>query len=487
MSKEQFIEELAKYVIKYAKEYKISVHSPIIAQAILESACGTSELATNANNFFGLKYRAGRCPTASGVYYKIGSEQNADGSYVSSSMQWMKFDNMEDGVIGYFDFINIANYANLKLVTDPETYLKNIKADGYATSLKYVENLINVIEKYNLTRFDNIEYKKEDTMQKQIRVMIDAGHAGKYNRSTTNPTYCESEAMWKMANYLKEYLEAKGIVANLTKKSLNDDPSLTVRGQMSKGYDLFISLHSNACGTESVDRPVVLVYQNLDWTDIDDKSIELGKLLGALVRETMNTKDVWRITQKKSSNDRDKNGKLDDEYYGVLAASRSVGTVGVLVEHSFHTNAAATEWLLKDSNLRLMASKEADLIANYFNVTVKEDKTPVANVNTTPVKAELYRVRKSWEDKDSQLGAYKVLDNAIKACKEGYSVFDESGKVVYPLSVSSESDVIYTVKSGDTLSKIAVKYKTTVKKLAEDNGIKNVNLITVGQKIKINK
>ena len=155
MTTEQFISEIAKYVQKYAPKYNIKVHSPIIAQAILESGRGTSELAVNANNYFGLKYRAGRCPTACGIYYKVGSEQNQDGSYTSSAMQWMKFPDMESGVVGYFDFTNISNYSNLKGVTDPETYLKNIKSDGYATSLNYVENVMAVIKSYNLTQYDS--------------------------------------------------------------------------------------------------------------------------------------------------------------------------------------------------------------------------------------------------------------------------------------------------------------------------------------------
>lgn len=121
----------------------------------MESAYGTSELATNAHNYFGLKYRAGRCKTCIGIYNKVGSEQNADGSYTSSSMQWCKFKDMENGVIGYFDFTNISNYANLKGVTDPRQYLENIKADGYATSLKYVDNLMSVIEQWGLTQYDN--------------------------------------------------------------------------------------------------------------------------------------------------------------------------------------------------------------------------------------------------------------------------------------------------------------------------------------------
>ncbi len=157
-----FIEQIAPIIQKYAPQYEIKVCSPIIAQAILESASGTSELAVNAHNYFGLKYRANRCPSACGVYYKIGSEQNKDGSYTSSAMQWMKFSNMDNGVKGYFDFINIANYKSVKSVVDPETYLKNIKSAGYATSLNYVQNLMNVIKKYNLTKYDPINQTSQE-------------------------------------------------------------------------------------------------------------------------------------------------------------------------------------------------------------------------------------------------------------------------------------------------------------------------------------
>ena len=77
------------------------------------------------------------------------------------------FDSMEDGVKGYFDFINYSRYSNLKGVTDPEEYCRLIKEDGYATSSTYVDSLLRVIYDNNLTRFDNDEpineeSKKED-------------------------------------------------------------------------------------------------------------------------------------------------------------------------------------------------------------------------------------------------------------------------------------------------------------------------------------
>lgn len=167
MDRQEFIEKIASYVQKYAPAYGIKVCSPIIAQAILESGCGTSVLG-QYHNYFGLKYRKGRCPTSSGTINKLGSEQNPDGSYTEYDMLWFKFPDMEAGVRGYFDFINIPAYANLKGVTDPETYLENIKADKYATSINYVSKLMRVIEYDNLTRFDT----------KEERGMIFNIHAG---------------------------------------------------------------------------------------------------------------------------------------------------------------------------------------------------------------------------------------------------------------------------------------------------------------------
>lgn len=54
-----------------------------------------------------------------------------------------------------------------------------------------------------------------------------------------------------------------------------------------------------------------------------------------------------------------------------------------------------------------------------------------------------YRVRKTWADSKSQLGAYHSLANA-KVCADkntGYSVFDEAGKVVYPAPIASSKSI----------------------------------------------
>ncbi len=69
----------------------------------------------------------------------------------------------------------------------------------------------------------------------------------------------------------------------------------------------------------------------------------------------------------------------------------------------------------------------------------------------------------------------------------GYDYAAVQKKVNELLAAKKKKTVTYTVKKGDTLSAIAKKYGTTVKAIAAENGIKNVNRIYVGQKLKITK
>lgn len=169
MTHKEFIEVIAKYVIKYANDYGIKVHSPIIAQAILESGWGGSTLASKYNNFFGLKCGGSWKGKSVNMATK---EEYTVGTLTDIRANFRVYDSIEDGVKGYFEFINYSRYANLKGVESPEEYVRRIKADGYATSSTYVTNLMRVIRDNNLTRFDgtqeNTEKEKEDMVSGEI-------------------------------------------------------------------------------------------------------------------------------------------------------------------------------------------------------------------------------------------------------------------------------------------------------------------------------
>lgn len=149
MTHKFFIEKIAAAVKKYAPDYGIKVYSPIIAQAILESAWGESKLA-GYHNYFGLK--AGKTYKGKTVAFKTKEEKN--GKLVTITDTFRAFDTLEEGVKGYFDFINTARYKSLKGITDPKKYLEAIKAAGYATASNYVASVYSVIEKNNLSQYD---------------------------------------------------------------------------------------------------------------------------------------------------------------------------------------------------------------------------------------------------------------------------------------------------------------------------------------------
>lgn len=168
MNNETFIQKVAEKVSKYAPLYGICVHSPIIAQAIIESGWGKSGLASKYHNYFGLKcgssWKGKSVNMATKEEYKVGTMTNIHDNF-------RVFDDFDDGIRGYFEFINTSRYANLKGVKNPEEYCRRIKADGYATSSKYVDNIMRVIRDNKLTRFDgngDVDMKKEELTGKVL-------------------------------------------------------------------------------------------------------------------------------------------------------------------------------------------------------------------------------------------------------------------------------------------------------------------------------
>ena len=78
-----------------------------------------------------------------------------------------------------------------------------------------------------------------------------------------------------------------------------------------------------------------------------------------------------------------------------------------------------------------MATVRAD-VAKLMNATSSSTSSNISNSSTT--KVQLYRIRKTWTDSKTQMGAYSSLENAKKACDKlggDYKVFDAEGKVIY--------------------------------------------------------
>ena len=137
-----------------------------MAQFILESGYGKSELALGANNCFGMKKSlsgntwSGSVWDGVSIYKKKTQEQKADGSYVTVTAEFRKYANVEDSIADHSAYMLGAKngekfrYDGLKGCSDYKKAVQIIKDGGYATSLTYVEKLCSIIEKWKLTQYD---------------------------------------------------------------------------------------------------------------------------------------------------------------------------------------------------------------------------------------------------------------------------------------------------------------------------------------------
>lgn len=224
------------------------------------------------------------------------------------------------------------------------------------------------------------------------KIMLDAGHYGsKYNAGAVSGYY-ESNMAWELHNYLTMELKSYGFEVGVTRTKKDTDLEVYKRGQKAKGYDVLISLHSNAASEETAKR--VSVFRPINGT-----GKKLAELLADAVFSTMNLKEDknwYRSVNTRAYSE----SKPTTDYYGVIRGAVSVGSIGIIVEHSFHTNKEACKWLMDSDNLKALAKAEAKALAAYYGMT-KSDK--------------LYRV---------QVGAYSKRANAEAMAKklqaEGY-------------------------------------------------------------------
>jgi N-acetylmuramoyl-L-alanine amidase len=249
------------------------------------------------------------------------------------------------------------------------------------------------------------------------KITIDPGHApGNANRGPTG--YYEYAGMWKLANSLKDALERCGIEVKLT-RTVNEDPSLSERGNRAKGSDVFISEHSNAANGKV--RGVECFYS----VRIPGDKIWASKISAAGSKLMGNT--------DRGAKTRESGTTKGYDYYGVIRSAVASGVPHVfLVESGFHDNVQDEAFLKKDDNLEKLAESQAEVLCELLGVKyIAKDET-VSQPST-----DLYRVRKSWNDAKSQVGAYRILDNAKAECDKhpGYSVYDEAGNAVYGVAV----------------------------------------------------
>lgn len=200
MNKEEYLKMVAPVIVNVAKEKGYKYPSAIIAQSIIESAWGKSQLANKYFNYFGMK-----CGSRwSGKSVNLSTkEEYTVGTLTAIKDNFRVFDNLESGIRGYFDFISSSRYSELKTATSSKNYLELIKKAGYATSSKYVENVYRIVTDNNLLVYDSENVSRETlTEDEAITVIAKEVIAGKYGKGHENRKNAIYEKIRKRVNEL---------------------------------------------------------------------------------------------------------------------------------------------------------------------------------------------------------------------------------------------------------------------------------------------
>ena len=156
--KEQYINKFKQYAIDEMKSHGVPA-SITLAQALVETDAGKSDLAVTANNHFGIKCH---------------KEWNGDTYHKDDDAKGECFRKYNSALESYRDhslFLSTRDrYKQLFTlkITDYKGWAYGLKSSGYATNPIYAEKLIKLIEEHNLTRFDDPTWAGDPVKQTGI-------------------------------------------------------------------------------------------------------------------------------------------------------------------------------------------------------------------------------------------------------------------------------------------------------------------------------
>ncbi len=131
--------------------------------------------------------------------------------------------------------------------------------------------------------------------------------------------------------------------------------------------------------------------------------------------------------------------KLDDgtrRYEGLEGETDYQKAVQVIRDGGYATSSSYVQQvcdIIETYDLTRFDEKDADTVSadkEKKNKNKKNTDKKVSQSVETASEDELYRVRKSWEDSSSQIGAFRDIANARNACRDGYHIYDSQGEEV---------------------------------------------------------
>lgn len=333
-----------------------------LAQFVIESADGTSELAVNAKNFFGIKWVQGL--TDFPAYYKETKEW-VSGRYITVRAPFRKYPSLAVSIRDHSLFLHKDRYKEIWGVKDYRLACQLIKTCGYATSPTYIKTLTDKVEAMDFQVYD-----KEPYMRK-VKVFLSP--SSQEHNKYTGYSKTEEQACNLIADHVERLLKAAGV--DVMRNSPMDGPSGHTKRSNDWGADYHICIHTNAGGAQGTE---VFCWKPEDATSYSTR----------LSRELYN-----RLSKLTPTPDRGL--RSNQTFYEI----KNTKAACAYLEIDFHDNKAGAGWIL--ANIDRIATEIAEGTMKTAGIVA-----PPLGVSKT-VTASSLRVRQTPSLLGKQVGSLK--------------------------------------------------------------------------------
>lgn len=250
---------------------------------------------------------------------------------------------------GIKDYIKSTGSKNIYIYGGPAWLSEKFRGEV----VKYLNQI------HNISQTQNVATKPRPTKPSngKVRILLDPGHGAgsRHNRGYVGPKWKnEGDGNYYYSLLLAKELRAYGIEVGTTRDNIYKDPSLKARGQMARGYDLFISLHTNAFKGQTSG---VELYE-----DVNNRAPALSAALTNTISETLEIPN--RGVKHKTYGANNSGVNPNANYYGVLRANGA--TAGMLIEHCYHDY--ESDILKYEARAEQLAKNMARTIAKYYGL-----------------------------------------------------------------------------------------------------------------------
>lgn len=195
-------------------------------------------------------------------------------------------------------------------------------------------------------------------MERLIKINITGGHGGGPQHNRGALCYNEGDNNYLYSVVLKSELEKyEGVIIDLGRKNINDNPNLEERAASGKGYDLYLAIHSNAIPGNPTVRGTEV------WDSVEKPNKVLAKAICDVTAE---------LFQHNNRGVKYREGQPGWNYYGELRKNGAKSAM--ILEIGFHTNKEDCSFF--KNNHKKIAEVQAYAIANHYGLKRKGSDIP---------------------------------------------------------------------------------------------------------------